>query len=368
MSFRRLYMQALRREPVPAVTWAPNFDHWYAVNSANGTIPEPYRHLAPNALVRAVGGTIWRRVGIVQAVVDDSVRVTHSADADRRVTRFATPVGELQTVHVRANDSANTWFLQEHRVKTVDDLRPLRYLYDATGYELTPDAYARQAADVGEDGIVLTCLPAVPFIELAKMEIGYQNAYYLLYDYPAEMAQTLAAMERSFLIAYRLAAEGPCEVVSNGDNMDQLTCPPELFGRYAVPFYQQVAEILHAGGKLAQGHWCGRLDQLVPLIADCGLDIIEAATPRPMTELDMSVLMDAVEGRVAVQGGVPSVYMCAEGCSREVLVAYVERLLEQIGRRRGFVLGLGDNVPTNADFDRVQLISDTVARFNAACR
>jgi hypothetical protein len=358
-------MAALRREPTTTLTWAPNFDHWYVVNQANGTIPEEYRGLSCNDLQRAVGATIWRRVAVVKTRLDSSVKVEVEDLGATQVTHFHTPVGSLRTVHRQAPDSSKAWFLVEHRVKTVDDFPAYRYIVEATHYEPTSEQYAQQAAEVGEDGIVLTCLPAVPFIEFAKMEIGYQEAYYLLADAPEAFQAILDVMETKYLEAYRLAAQGPCEVVSNGDNMDQLTCPPHYFTRYALPYYRQVREILHAGGKLAQGHWCGQLATILPLVPDCGLDIIEAVTPKPMSQVDMRRCMDLLEGKVTVQGGIPAVFMCEEGCTRGELTRYIEDLLDQVGHCRGFILGMGDNVPPNADFARVKMVSEVVARYNA---
>jgi len=358
-------MRALRREPVEALTWAPNFDYWYAVNTANGTVPPEYAGLSCNDLLRAVGGTIWRRVCVVASAYDESVTITEEEADDLRITRYRTPDGELRIVQRRADDSAGTWFLTEHLVKTVDDLKPLRYLIDATQYTLTTEGYEREAADVGDDGILLTPAPCVPFIQFAKTDVGYENAYYLLADCPEEVQAVLDAYHRKYLEFYRLAARGPCELVTTGDNMDQLTCPPRYFQRYAVPYYHEIGEILHAGGKIAQGHWCGQLDRLVPLMPDCGLDVIEAITPKPMSMVDMKETMDLLEGKITIQGGVPSVYMCDVGCTRDELRRYIEELLEEVGHCRGFILGMGDNVPSAADFARVKMISEIVAEYNS---
>ncbi len=365
MSRRELYLRALRREPVEALTWVANFDHWYGVNTANGTVPPAYAGLSCNDLARAVDSTLWRRVTYVRSRYDDTVQVSTEYRDDLMITRYRTPAGELHTVHQQAKDSSRTWFLIEHLVKTAEDLRPLRHLIDATVYETTREEYERELADVGDDGILLTCLPCIPYLQFAKTDVGYERAFYLMADVPEEVAGVLDAYRARFLDAYRLAAAGPLELISNGDNMDQLTCPPHFFEQYAVPFYHAVRDILHPAGKIAQGHWCGQLDQLIPLMPDCGLDVIEAVTPKPMSGVDMCEAMERLEGKITLQGGIPSVFMCEVGGTRDELVRYVENLLAQVGHCRGFVLGMGDNVPSDADFARVKLVSDVVRRYNA---
>lgn len=364
MTPRETYFRALRRETTDRLIWAPNFDHWHAVNTANGTIPEEYRGMSCNDVLRAVGATIWRRVGVVQERFDSSVTYELVEHDTEMFEYYRTPLGDLQVRHQQAPDLSKAWFRCEHRVKTLDDMRILRYLIEATYYELDDTAYRQQDAEVGDDGILLTSIPCIPFIQFAKNDVGYADAYYLMADYPDVVQDILDAYERKFLDCCRLAAQGPCELVSNGDNMDQLTCPPAYFQQYAVPFYHQVRDILHASGKIAQGHWCGKLDQLLPLIPDCGLDVIEAVTPEPMSRVNMRAAMDLLEGKITIQGGVPSVCMCNEGCSRDELADYIRRLLDEIGHCRGFILGMGDNVPPNADFARVKMISEIVEAFN----
>jgi hypothetical protein len=368
MTRREAYYAALRRQPTDQLIWAANFDHWYAVNMANGTLPTAYADLSNNDVHRAVGDTIWRRVVLAPARLDETVIVTQEDQGETILTHFQTPAGTISTRHQQAPDSSKAWFLMEHRVKRFEDLAVLAYLTEHTTHVLDDAPYHASAAEVGEDGIVLTYSYPVPFIEFAKIEVGYGEAYYLMADYPDETAALLELLEAKYLEAYRLLAGSACPLITNGDNMDQLTCPPHYFHRYAVPYYRKVAEILHAGGKIAQGHWCGKLDTIIPEVPGCGLDAIEAVTPKPMTGVDMAECMDLLEGKIAVQGGLPSVFMCEEGCTRDELLAYTRTLLDAIGHRRGFILGMGDNVPPNADFDRVRMITDLVEEYNTHVR
>jgi len=51
---RERYLSALKNESVDSLVWAPNFDYWLAVNTAENTIPEKYRDMSRNDIVRAV--------------------------------------------------------------------------------------------------------------------------------------------------------------------------------------------------------------------------------------------------------------------------------------------------------------------------
>lgn len=378
MTRKERYLKALRGEQTDQLVWAPNFDWWHQVNTRNNTVPKEYQGLSCNDTIRAIGGTIWRRCGTYRTKVN-GIKTASETKGNKSYTRTITPVGELTTVHIQASEMSGAWFLKEHAVKSVADLRPLLYIIEATRYEPDYEPAFQALQEVGEDGVCLTGIPAVPYIQFAKIDVGYAEAFYIMADYPEEVEQVLKAYHKKFLEIACLVADSPVELVTNGDNMDYWTCPPKAFLKYAVPYYHSVADILHPKGKIVQGHWCGRTEILLPYVPDCGLDVIEAIVPRPMSDLDIAEALDICQGtaegesrpkgrKVVIQGGVPSVLMCQEGGTREDLEKYITELLEQVGHRPGFILGMADNVPANADFHRVRLISDLVEDYNNRVR
>ena len=74
MTKRERYLRALRNEPVDEIVWAPNFDYWLQVNSAENNLPAKYKGMPRNDIVRAVGGYIWNRAPGLKVIMDKSVR------------------------------------------------------------------------------------------------------------------------------------------------------------------------------------------------------------------------------------------------------------------------------------------------------
>jgi len=62
-----------------------------------------------------------------------------------------------------------------------------------------------------------------------------------------------------------------------------------------------------------------------------------------------------------LQGGIPSVLVCEEGGSREDFERYIQEVIVPLKGRRGFILGMADNVPPNADFARVKAVATLIA-------
>lgn len=361
MTKRERYLKALRRETIDELVWAPNFDYWLHVNTAEGTLPEKYRGMSRNDIVRAIGGCIWNRAVGMRTVIDASVHVATREEDGASIHEYETPVGSVREVYLATESPHRTKFLSEHMIKDIESLRVVKYIAEATHYEPDYEPTLRALEETGDDGIVLNGCFMVPFIRFAKMDAGYANAYYIWADHRDEVESLLDVYMRKFLEGCRVAAEGPADVLATGDNMDGATMSPKLFKEYAVPFYQEARKITSAHGKLFEGHWCGRTRNLLHLVPGCGLDVVEAIVTRPMDDIGLSEAIDLLKGEVALQGGIPSVMVCEEGGSREDFERHIEEEVLPLKHRPGFVLGMSDNVPPNADFARVEAVAKLIS-------
>ncbi|HNQ34954.1 MAG TPA: hypothetical protein PKN80_02700, partial [bacterium] len=60
------------------------------------------------------------------------------------------------------------------------------------------------------------------------------------------------------------------------------------------------------------------------------------------------------------------VLMCPQGGDRRDLAAYIKDLLPRVPHGNLFALGMSDNVPSDADFDRVKIVADLVNNYRPA--
>lgn len=362
MTKRECYLKALRNEAVDRLVWAPNIDYWRQVNAAEGALPAEYRNMSRNDIVRKIGGAIWNRVAGLKTVHDPSIRPSYrDQPAGTTLAEIATPLGKIRAVHSPTEGPQRAKALTEHYLKTPADIRVMQYVVEGTHYEPDYAAGHKALAETGPDGIVLYSEFCVPFIQFAKTDAGYLNGFYLWLDHRPAVDRLIAAYQRLFLEGYRILAAGPADVIATGDNMDGAMISPDIFREYALPFYGEAAAIIHARGKLFEGHWCGRTDNLLALAPGCGLDIVEAVVSRPMARITLLEALELLRGRVVLQGGIPSVLVCREGGSRQDFTRYIAETIGPLKGRRGFILGMSDNVPPNADFERVAAVAELIA-------
>jgi hypothetical protein len=289
-----------------------------------------------------------------------NVKETHTTDGDTEVVAYETPRGVLYERYKVAPDMTRARFLVEHMVKTLDDLPAYKaYVEDAV---VTPDYSMcyRMMEEVGDDGIVLVPGPDTPYQAFMITAAGWVNGIYMLMDYPSEVEEVLELMARKAFEVYEVIARGPVWVCHEGDNMDVMTSP-DHYRKNVIPFCRRAAEIHHKCGKLYESHYDGSIGNHLPLIPETGLDSIEAFTPAPMGDCTIHDVSRHLRGKVVVQGGVPSVSLC-HGFPLDQLEKIVRDALEY-GKGGGFILGMGDNVPPDADFSRIDFITELVHKY-----
>ncbi len=354
-------MKALHNESVDKLVWAPNFDYWLNVNRAENTLPAKYVGMSRNDIVRAVGGYIWNRAEGITISYDSSVQEVWTDDNGDRILEYHTPIGSIKAVYKQSEGKHRSRILSEHFIKTVDDIKIRKYVAEATILEPNYEPTKTALTETGEDGVVLNSYFCVPFIQFAKTDAGYINAYYLWTDHRSEVESLLDVHHKKFIEGYSILAAGPADIIATGDNMDGVMISPDIFKQYAVPFYQEAKKIVHSHGKLFEGHWCGRTQTLLPLVPGCGLDLVEAIVTSPMADITLNEAIDMLDGKVVLQGGVPAVMVCDEGGSRKDFEKYMQNVILPLKGRKGFILGMSDNVPPNADFWRVEQIATMIS-------
>lgn len=357
MTKRERFLKAMKNEKTDALVWAPNFDYWLQVNRAEATLPRKYEGMSRNDIVRSMGAYIWNRAPGLKTCYDPRIREKWTQAGDNMVREIETPIGSLREVHARSEGEHRSRALQEHFLKEPGDIRILKYVIEGTDYEADYGPVINALQETGEDGIVLHQYFCVPFIQFAKTDAGYLNGYYMWMDYREQVDELLEAYFRNYLKGFGILSEGPADVIASGDNMDGTMISPPLFKEYAMPFYQEVKKITSGHGKIFEAHWCGRTQNLLGMVPDCGLDVVEAIVPEPMADIKLSEALELLRGKVVLQGGIPAVLVCSECYSDEEFDSYVQNVICPLKGRRGFILGMSDNVPPNADFKRVERIS-----------
>lgn len=391
LTHRQRMLATIRGEPTDRIPWAPRMDLWYIAQRARGTLPPEFVGLNMvevaellDVACHSIGGDMTlpggrdnslRGLGIDNhpdypyRVELRGLPIESTDDGEHLRTRIRTPAGELFLHLFRsqgmARDGISLPFVKSYAIRSVDDFEAVAQVFEHLELIPTPDAYRAFQRRVGEQGLAVARGPvaASPIHLILHELVAMDQFFYLYHDERPAMHALAERMEPFFEAALEALASCAAEVVFWGANYDQdLTWPP-FFEAEIAPWLKKVSDRLHAAGKFVLTHTDGENKRLLPLYPACGFDVAESFCPAPMTKTTLAEMLEGLRPKTTVWGGIPSVALLDDAMTDVVFARYLDELFASIGPGDHLILGVSDNVPPDANLDRLAEIKRRVAAF-----
>jgi uroporphyrinogen-III decarboxylase len=359
MNHRERALAAMRGEPVDHIPFIARMDLWYSFHKNQGTLPHPYQKASLWDIQRDLG------IGIFGFGVWDIsfFRLLHQKGTFHKerhdqetITTYLTPYGTLVARDVMAaelKEAAGTGARIEYPFKSEKDYDALQFFIENTQVVENFEAYSQFISNIGGDGLALPFSGHLPAHQLMIFWMGYQRFYYELHDNTTRLETLIQALQAQQEEILALAAASPAEAIEVGANYDEQMTPPPIFERFFAPFYRQARSTLSAADKILVIHGDGEMRRLLTNVMECGIQVVEAITPKPMTSIDIASTRRLWKDQVAMWGGLATVIL-TEDFSDEKFESFLETLFRDVAPGDRFILGFGDNVPTDASFERVK--------------
>ncbi len=200
--------------------------------------------------------------------------------------RLLTPVGEVYSTHRLGAAYGSSWYV-DHFIKRPEDYRAVEYWVRDIVHRPSYDGYYRAQQEIGEEGYVSGNFGYSPLMEMRVNLLGIERFATDQFDYPELFHSLLQALIESQRKAYPLLAESPAEVVIYCGN-----CVPEVLGKgfaqYCVPCYDELGALLNARGKKLGCHLDANNAYWAKAVEKSRLEVIEAFTPAPDTDLTLA--------------------------------------------------------------------------------
>jgi hypothetical protein len=274
---------------------------------------------------------------------------TERTERGRRqvLTRVSTPLGEL-TERVEFDPTVESRWIREHLIKSVEDYAIVKYICDHTELEPAPEDYLEADSGIGEQGIVVGGLSAIPLQWLATEAMGTEAWCEGLMEHPDEFEELHESVSKLYRRRVEIAADSPAAVMWFADSLTGATVSPDVFNRYCRDLYDYACALFRQAGKRTLAHFDGANGPLKDCIANSGIDIIEAFTPPPMGRMTVAEARDAWPDKVLSVNFPGNLFTEPDGA----IEAYTAQYLEEGGREGKFVIGCTEEFPRH-EFDRV---------------
>jgi uroporphyrinogen decarboxylase len=186
-------------------------------------------------------------------------------------------------------------------------------------------------------------------------------------DYAEHLIRTIGERVAFFLDRMLREAGDGIDIVYMADDYCSHRGPlfsPATFRRFVVPYLQQVVEMTHRHGKKFLLHVCGAVRPLLPMIVDCGVDLLEPIQVRA-EGMDPAELKREFGRDLCFYGGVDlQQVLCTWPPAR--VADEVRRLIDVLGEGGGYVLGPGHTyIQPDAPIENILAMYEAAATYEA---
>jgi len=351
------------------IPWIPRLGIWHEANRREGTLPERYRGLSLREVERAVFGGTAARDGIIYRIEIRDVEIrTHRPNEMETVTEYVTPVGTVttrfrSTPHLRRQgiQDAEVGFMLKRR----EDYPVVEYLVEHTRYTPAFEEYEAYEREVGDEGYPMVNCGDCPMHHWMRALVGYDQAYFHLNDYPAEVERLVAVLADHYReTVWKHMLDSPARLLMHGHHLSSQMTPPPLFERYILAYYEELAPRMRARGKVLALHADNDTRHIFSHIERAGFGMVECFVTHPMVATTLAEARAAWGDRVIIWGGVPSAIL-EDPFTEEQFEAYMEDLFRTIAPGRAFILGIADNAMPGSKIERIERISEMVEQRGA---
>ena len=272
------------------------------------------------------------------------------------LTTYHTPLGDLTQRRAREPGYGSPWVM-EHFVKQPEDWRRVQYVLEDTHYLPDPQAFADAEAHLGEEGVVLAAAERMPFQRL-WIEFGdLEQLCVLLADDRDCLDRLVSLVTRKAGESWAMIAACGAEFVWAPDNLTSDILSPELFRRYAQPYYEALAGALRPAGQKIVAHMDGHLAALTELIAETPVEVVESFTPPPNGNLSLGQAWRAWPDKVLWVNFPPAWHLgTPERIQEQVL-----DLAGEVPQRRRLAFEVSEDVPPDLVAANLTALSEALA-------
>ncbi|WP_243375169.1 uroporphyrinogen decarboxylase family protein [Geotalea sp. SG265] len=133
---------------------------------------------------------------------------------------------------------------------------------------------------------------------------------------------------------------------------------PRQFKEFSLPYLKRLIDFIHGKGKSVTLHICGKTAKIWESMVEAGADCISIDNDASLIEAKL-----AVGNRVRLMGNVHPSAVMLQGAVEDVRRATLSCLREAHDNPKGFIVASGCSLPTEAPFENIEAMMETVRNF-----
>jgi hypothetical protein len=355
MDFNKTLLAQLNGQAPSRPLFMPDLSLWFEWHSKRGTLPEAYRKSSLVEIASALNCPAWI-IRTPWKLEYDGIDVTREKSDTQRVIKYHTNAGVLSEIWSLGPDG--DWWQTEYPVKDEDDLDAAEEIVRAMQYRLK----SSKSPETDSNPFIIDVmqLPKTPYSDMLHTMLGWSDGLMLMMAEEDRLTELLEAMEekRKELIQ-NLAADFSNSIFLAPDNLDGQFISPAAFKNHLEPSYQKTCETLHRHANYLLVHIGGISKHLLPLLSGSGVDGLSGISGPPQSDATLPEARKATGPNITLWGGIPQDYVMPM-VDLSLLIKSIEEAKAFAGIDNRTIVGIADHVPVDAEFSRLQEISNRI--------
>jgi len=364
MNERERLLRVLNWIKPDRVPWFADLGHWYRAESGGMwnlfTITNRTKEMID--LHKEVKAGWYIEVGSLhEEYYEEDVMQEKFIDGNLAIERYVTPIGKIEMIR-KWNPISFSWDISKYMVKNIEELKILLYVIERKKIIPRIENWSI-IEEMGKD--VGLGFPSVGYSGLGSLisyYMGLENTIYAMYDDPILFEKYIRTYNQKHLEAVDIFCKSQAPHLLFTDNLSSDMQPPKLFEKYSFNHYKEIADRVHSVGKTVSAHCDGMLDNIIGVVAEAGIDVADACTPKPTGDLTPIEIRKQAGNEIILMGGI-SPYMWLPETSEKDFIAHVKEWLDLRNISFRLVQSAGDQVPPGTKIERIKLVYDLVEEF-----
>ena len=184
-----------------------------------------------------------------------------------------------------------------------------------------------------------------------------QDTHLALYDCPEKCKELLDELtEYAKIWADRMIEAGLHAVCVTAPYEGAGLISKEMYLEFADPYTRRLVQHITSKGVPCYIHMCGKINDRLEILADCGIDGLECLDPPPIGNVELADAIDRIGHKVFIKGNIDPVNTVLKGTPRQVYDDALRRLKLAAGKTNRFILSTACSVPADAPADNLRAI------------
>lgn len=364
MTERQRLLDVLNGKTPDRVPWFADLGHWFRAESGQQWDLYTINNATPEmvALHRDVKAALYIEVGSLhEESYGGQVTRERMIKGDQAIEHFHTSKGSLTMIR-RWNPTSFSWDMIKHLIEKPEDLRILTDAQEHRQFKPRYDLWTKLEDLIGDAGLGFPSLGYTGLGSLISYYMGVEQTIYALEDEPELVKRYIDTYNAKQLELAALYAQSPAPHLFFTDNLSSDVQSPRLFRELSFDHYRNIADCFHQAGKTVSAHIDGRMNGLLSLMAEAGIDIADACTPKPNGDLTPAEIRRQAGDRMVIMGGI-SPGMWLPETPENVFIEHVKAWLDLRHVSPRLVQSAGDQVPPGTALQRIRLVHELVETY-----